>query len=67
MTHPQQEMVVKKRSLLDWVPVMRPPVRGITWLLNAIKNRIPEGYQDETGFHFGTKPSGVDSTGSTIE
>ena len=25
-------------------------------LRNAVKNHIPVGYQDETGFHYGVKP-----------
>ena len=28
----------------------------ITKLRAVIKNRVPLGYQDETGFHFGTQP-----------
>lgn len=34
------------------------PVAGIiTKLMDFVKRQIPEGYQDETGFHFGTKPA----------
>lgn len=33
------------------------PFAGIVAKLkNAVKNRIPVGYQDESGFHTGVKP-----------
>ena len=32
----------------------------IARLKNAIKLEIPTGYQDETGFHFGVRPSEKD-------
>ncbi len=38
-------------------PVSAPveSVGIITWFRKFITNRIPEGYQDENGFHFGPK------------
>ena len=32
------------------------PAGIIAKLRNAVKNHIPVGYQDETGFHYGDKP-----------
>jgi len=34
---------------------VRFPVRIMTKLYNAIESRIPVGYEDETGFHYGVK------------
>ena len=35
----------------------RFPVRIVARLIDAIESRIPVGYEDETGFHYGVKAS----------
>lgn len=50
----EQQAVAEK----TWPHVETPAVAGIiTKLLDFVKRQIPEGYQDETGFHYGTKPA----------
>jgi hypothetical protein len=43
-------------SLMDvkWYEA-RFPVRIIAKLFSAVESRIPVGYEDETGFHYGVK------------
>ncbi|MGA3266120.1 MAG: hypothetical protein ABSE16_04780 [Verrucomicrobiota bacterium] len=35
----------------------RFPVRIVARLIDAIESRIPVGYEDQTGFHYGVKAS----------
>lgn len=52
---------VKHRSWLNSTPKTASLTGIINWLQNTVKNRIPVGYQDESGFHFGVKPVEKDS------
>ena len=45
------------RSWLSFVAVNLLLVGILVRLRAAIENRIPLGYQDETGFHFGVQES----------
>jgi hypothetical protein len=33
------------------------PAKLVTRLKNTINIKIPEGYEDEAGFHFGSEPT----------
>ncbi|MDE3067236.1 MAG: hypothetical protein KGJ60_06740 [Verrucomicrobiota bacterium] len=46
---------LRHKSWLNLIPVTLPLLNVMGRLRNALKNQIPEGYQDETGFHFGVK------------
>jgi hypothetical protein len=54
----QKQYVIEREDWLDAAAAALWPHKLIEWLANALKMEIPEGYQDETGFHFGPLPSG---------
>ncbi len=60
MVHKQQliqTVVGRAHVLLGMAAVIASPSKLATALKNTLNSSIPEGYQDETGFHFGSKPT----------
>lgn len=47
---------VKNQRWLDSEPKTVSFNGVIVWFKNTIKSRVPVGYEDEKGFHFGVKP-----------
>jgi hypothetical protein len=41
--------------LIGMIIMVMSPVKWVVGLKNILNSSIPEGYQDESGFHFGTK------------
>jgi hypothetical protein len=54
----QKQCVIERKDWLDTAAHTLWPHKLLERLQNAFKIQIPEGYQDETGFHFGTQPAG---------
>jgi hypothetical protein len=47
--------LIGHKAWLSAVSVILVPSKWIGRLTNSIKSFIPEGYEDETGFHFSPK------------
>ena len=50
-------MFDRAHVLLGAATVILSPAKLAAGLKNTLNHAIPEGYQDETGFHFGAKPT----------
>jgi len=51
---PPKSPVERDRQPSPWHGFAADPIRWLgEWLWLAILHRVPLGYQDETGFHFG--------------
>lgn len=57
----QKQCVIERKDWLDDASVALWPHRLVERLKTALKIEIPEGYQDENGFHFGTQPASKQS------
>jgi len=58
MLHKQhliQTIFDRTHVLLGAATVVLSPAKLVAGFKNALNNTIPEGYQDETGFHFGAE------------
>jgi hypothetical protein len=55
--HLIQAVFDRAHVLFGAAAVIVSPSKWTAGLKNALNNSIPEGYQDETGFHFGAKPT----------
>jgi hypothetical protein len=55
MMHKQQ--VIEHKDWLDEASAVLFPAKLVERFKNLFKMEIPEGYEDEKGFHFGTKHS----------
>jgi hypothetical protein len=55
--HLIQGLFDRAHVLLGAATMILSPSKLAAGLKNTLNNSIPEGYQDETGFHFGTKPT----------
>jgi hypothetical protein len=59
MLHKQhliQAIFDRTHVLLGAATMILSPAKLVAGLKNTLNSSIPEGYQDETGFHFGSKP-----------
>jgi hypothetical protein len=55
--HLIQTIFDRTHILLGAATVILSPAKLAAGLKNSLNIAIPEGYQDETGFHFGAKPT----------
>lgn len=55
--HMMQMMLDWAHVLLGAAAVILSPTKLASRLTNALNSSIPEGYEDEMGFHFGSEPS----------
>ena len=55
MMHKQQ--VIEHKDWLDEVRTVLFPTKLVESLKSLFKMEIPEGYEDEKGFHFGVQPA----------
>jgi hypothetical protein len=55
--HLMQTMFDRAHVLLGAAAVILSPSKLASRLTNALNSSIPEGYEDETGFHYGSEPS----------
>jgi hypothetical protein len=55
--HLIQTIFDRTHVLLGAATVILSPAKLAAGLKNSLNHAIPEGYQDETGFHFGAKPT----------
>jgi hypothetical protein len=55
MMHKQQ--VIEHKDWLDEVRTVLFPTKLVESLKSLFKMEIPEGYEDEKGFHFGVQPT----------
>ena len=66
MVHKQQliqAVIERTHLLLGAVVFVLSPSKLTAGLKNALDNSIPEGYQDEKGFHFGPKSTAEKANG----
>ena len=55
--HLIQTIFERTHVLLGAATVILSPAKLASGLKNSIFSKVPEGYEDETGFHFGAKPT----------
>ena len=55
MMHKQQ--VIEHKDWLDEVRTVLFPTKLVESLKSLFKMELPEGYEDEKGFHFGVQPA----------
>jgi hypothetical protein len=55
--HLIQTIFERTHVLLGAATVILSPAKLAAGLKNSIFAKVPEGYEDETGFHFGAKPT----------
>jgi hypothetical protein len=58
----QKQYVIERKDWLDAAVAAFWPHKLIERLANTLKIEVPEGYQDETGFHFGSPPARKQNT-----
>jgi hypothetical protein len=54
--HLIQMIFDRTHILLGAATMILSPAKLAGGIKNALNSSIPEGYQDESGFHFGSKP-----------
>jgi hypothetical protein len=54
--HLVQAILERTNVLLGAPTVILSPAKLAAGLKNSIFSKVPEGYEDEAGFHFGAKP-----------
>jgi hypothetical protein len=50
-------LIDRTQVLLAAATVILSPAKFAAGLKNALNSSIPEGYEDDAGFHFGSEPS----------
>jgi hypothetical protein len=55
--HLIQAIFERTHVLLGAATVILSPAKLVAGLKSSIFSKVPEGYEDEMGFHFGAKPT----------
>jgi len=53
----QKQLSIERKDWLDAAIEGLWPARVVERLKNILILKVPEGYQDEKGFHFGARPT----------